>query len=668
MLRRLIILIMGTISAFQASAQVSQPVPSQNNRFEFPESIVCASYGANGQIIINTTAFECDGDPPCVIDFNYNATEGFGNRPDPDNPNAFISDPDNIRLFQDGQPIDYTFTQPGTYSIAILIGAGTNNFDQLVQPVNVLPSTAPEFDIYNCAGREVKLEITDTNFPLYVVDYNQDGVSDTQTPTGMVTQTHTYPAGQTQGVITVTADYEGCTASTKTTPLVDGAFSNNHSIARLEVTDANTIGLTFQNIGSNIPYVLERSTNAVTPFSGVSQFSNSSSFTDTGINAGQDFYCYRVGARDVCNAQTFYTNVICSHAVDLNIRDGSNQLVWESNLSGASGLSLSKNNESIDPGFTNTGAYVDNDIICGSNYCYQFVTDYGGGIQSISQSLCGNAISSQTPLPIDEITTVVDGSSVNLEWVPQENYTIPGFEIYRIPTNLALPYAQSAEAIFTDETYEPFKGICYQIRFDDVCQNRSDRSQTVCPIELLAKLNESDNSVDLTWSSYQGWGSGVANYIIEKYNGEGTLVSSIDNQLNTTFTDTDYSPGQIFNYRILAVPAEAGLPQPSISNVQTIIKSVALYHPTAFIPVKAVDERNRTFSVKGVEEYITSYELKIFNRWGEMMFLSTDMNNEWDGTFKGVTMPEGTYVFKTKVVDTAGRTFDYSGSVVLLRK
>jgi gliding motility-associated-like protein len=668
MLRVLIISFVAFIGITQAFAQTSQPISSQNNRFGFPESIVCASYGGNGEIIINTTALECDGDPPCVIDFNYNAAEGFGRKPDPANPSVFISDPDNIRLFQDGQPVDYTFTQPGTFNIAILIGAGTNNFDELVQPLVVLSSAAPEFDISNCSSGEVQVEITDTNFPQYVVDYDEDNVSDAQSAGGTVNPRHTYPPAQIQGVISVAAAYDGCTENTKVTQLVTGAFTNNHFISRLEVAGADQIPLTFQNTGANIPYVLERSANGVGSFSAVNQFANATQITDTGVDADQNFYCYRLGARDVCNNQTFYTNVVCSHAVDLDIRDGDNLVQWNSNLSGAAVLTLVKNGNAIDPGFTNSGSYTDTDVVCGTNYCYQFVTDYGSGIQSVSRSLCGVAVSSQPPLPINDITSVVDGNSVNLRWATNPDYTIGEFDILRIPTNVALPYASTSELTFTDDTYQPFNGICYQIRFDDVCKNRSERSPAVCPVELLATLDENDNSVHLQWNAYQGWAAGVDHYIVEKYNSDGVLISSTNSLQATSYTDSDYAPGQIFSYRILAFPVSSALPDPSVSNVQTIIKSPRLYHPTAFIPQNASNERNRTFSVKGTEEYIASYELRIFNRWGELMFFSTDMNNEWDGTFKGVTMPEGTYIFKTRVVDTAGRNFDYSGSVVLLRK
>jgi gliding motility-associated-like protein len=51
------------------------------------------------------------------------------------------------------------------------------------------------------------------------------------------------------------------------------------------------------------------------------------------------------------------------------------------------------------------------------------------------------------------------------------------------------------------------------------------------------------------------------------------------------------------------------------------------------------------------------------------MFYTTDLSSDgWDGTYKGNPMPEGTYVFTAKITDFAGRTFDRSGTIVLLRK
>ena len=65
---------------------------------------------------------------------------------------------------------------------------------------------------------------------------------------------------------------------------------------------------------------------------------------------------------------------------------------------------------------------------------------------------------------------------------------------------------------------------------------------------------------------------------------------------------------------------------------------------------------------------INRFEMKIFNRWGEQLYGSSDISNGWDGTYKGNDMPEGTYAFVADITDFAGRDFTRSGSVVLLRK
>jgi gliding motility-associated-like protein len=662
---RLIICFIACIVPMYAFTQTSQPIPSQSNRFVFPESIVCASYGAGGEIVITTTGLECPvaGDP-CAIDFNYDPTEGFGKKAGP-TAGTFVDDNDNLRIFTDGNPINFSYTQPGSYSVAVLIGAGAGNFDQLTQQVTVLPGTAPDFNIYNCSSNEVQVEITDTAFPLYSVDYDQDNVADVQSATGMVSPTHVYPGAQTQGIISVRPDYLGCTENTKTVPLINGPFTNDHFISRLQVAESDEIQLTFQNIDNNVLYSLERSTNGTAAFAPIDQFSDIDSYTDINVTPASNFYCYRLAARDVCNNQTFYANTICSHTISIDILDGSNDIAWTTSLAGAGGLTLMKNAQILNPGFTAAGLFNDSDVVCGTEYCYRMITDYGTSIQSVSRTMCGTAESTQPPDAINEITTVVDGNSVKLDWVPDPDYTTPEYAVFRIPTNVALPYKKTTELTITDDSYVPFDGICYQIRFDDVCGNRSTRSQEVCPIELKATLN-ADNSVSLEWNAYNGWISGVDHYVIEKYDDEGQLISSVDHPSNS-YIDGNVAPGQVFTYRILAIPVSAVVPQPSVSNTQTIIKNPKLYHPTAFVPGSGIAE-NRTFSVKGIPEYISSYELRIFNRWGELMFHSEDMTQGWDGTFKGVLMPEGTYVFKTKITDTAGREFDYSGAVVLFRK
>ena len=76
-----------------------------------------------------------------------------------------------------------------------------------------------------------------------------------------------------------------------------------------------------------------------------------------------------------------------------------------------------------------------------------------------------------------------------------------------------------------------------------------------------------------------------------------------------------------------------------------------IYAPNTFIPDG--DGVNDIFNVVTDFEMI-EWELKIFNRWGEMVHRSDIIENGWDGTYKGVVCPDGiyTYVFTIKVVQT----------------
>jgi gliding motility-associated-like protein len=67
------------------------------------------------------------------------------------------------------------------------------------------------------------------------------------------------------------------------------------------------------------------------------------------------------------------------------------------------------------------------------------------------------------------------------------------------------------------------------------------------------------------------------------------------------------------------------------------------YVPNAFTPNE--DEFNSYFNPV-FDCIISSYELKIYNRWGEVIFESTDPEYRWDGTFHGRIVQDGIYTYK----------------------
>lgn len=72
------------------------------------------------------------------------------------------------------------------------------------------------------------------------------------------------------------------------------------------------------------------------------------------------------------------------------------------------------------------------------------------------------------------------------------------------------------------------------------------------------------------------------------------------------------------------------------------IEPFVIYAPNTFTPDG--DEFNNTFNAYfGLE--VSEWELKIYNRWGELLFVSNDPQYGWDGSYNGQLVKEGTYAY-----------------------
>ncbi|MCB0429982.1 MAG: PKD domain-containing protein [Flavobacteriales bacterium] len=95
-----------------------------------------------------------------------------------------------------------------------------------------------------------------------------------------------------------------------------------------------------------------------------------------------------------------------------------------------------------------------------------------------------------------------------------------------------------------------------------------------------------------------------------------------------------------------------------------VIDEYSLDVPKAFTPNG--DGNNDVVYVKGwgIEELLT---FKIFNRWGELVFESHDVNDGWDGTYKGKPQNPDTYVFLVTGRYYSGDVKSLKGYITLLR-
>ena len=99
------------------------------------------------------------------------------------------------------------------------------------------------------------------------------------------------------------------------------------------------------------------------------------------------------------------------------------------------------------------------------------------------------------------------------------------------------------------------------------------------------------------------------------------------------------------------------------SDTVQIILDGTLYVPNTFTPNS--DGINDFFEIKGEE--INTFEIWIFNRWGELIYNTKNMSNYWDGTYKNSPVQIDTYVWKIKYVDNQRKHVDLTGHINVIR-
>jgi gliding motility-associated-like protein len=93
----------------------------------------------------------------------------------------------------------------------------------------------------------------------------------------------------------------------------------------------------------------------------------------------------------------------------------------------------------------------------------------------------------------------------------------------------------------------------------------------------------------------------------------------------------------------------------------------SVYTPNAFRPNSTIEE-NRTFMPVGTGADISRFSLKIYDRWGQIVFETTTPENPWDGKDKnGNDAPMGNYVWISHYFDIQGFEHNQKGQVMLVR-
>jgi gliding motility-associated-like protein len=304
----------------------------------------------------------------------------------------------------------------------------------------------------------------------------------------------------------------------------------------------------------------------------------------------------------------------------------------------------------------------------------------GTGVVSRSNEICIQAdiIQAAKDMFIKNVT-VTPGNQVEVTWAWNTNAEINEVQILSSPQNanyqpvltqtaqLPLP----PEVTYVDGSAQPDNNsVFYKIQTRDDCDSLA--LSTYGATIFLSGEIQSSSVNRLKWNSLDLQGAVVTGYEIFKVIGGGTPASmGTVNGTTTTFDDhfdpTNLAETKACYYVIatanLTTPAGGVITIQSRSNTTCAEKDVLILVPNAFAP----EGYNQRFKPLILLADLASYEMRIFDRNGQEVFISRSKDDGWNGRKGGKNLPQGTYVYQIRVIQANGRITEKRGMVLLLR-
>jgi gliding motility-associated-like protein len=319
------------------------------------------------------------------------------------------------------------------------------------------------------------------------------------------------------------------------------------------------------------------------------------------------------------------------------------------------------------------------DVNDGVEYCvYILSKEAGTGEISKSNQVCFTAdvVQPMKNLIISNLN-VTPGGEVEVHWLWDTgaeitNYSVQngvenGFlmTIATLPAPATLPQSNS----YLDTSGDPNIGKVYYHLFTvDNCDSivESNISATI----FLSGLPLPGNINQLSWSPLD-----IDDAVLTSYDLFRTGGSSGDTKIATLTAlnyDDPFEPSQtgqtgacyfvVANYE-LTTPGGETLSLRSRSNTFCVEQPLRVFLPNAFAP-RGI---NQEFKPLIVPFEFATFEMRIFDRYGQQLFFSGNPDEGWNGKHDAKDMPQGIYAYRIRVVQASGKIEERFGTLMLLR-
>jgi gliding motility-associated-like protein len=403
---------------------------------------------------------------------------------------------------------------------------------------------------------------------------------------------------------------------------------------------------------------------------------------DLSINTIAKSYCYSIKTRDECGNISFPSPVHCTMLLNTTPVSASTiKLDWTAYV-GYEVRVYRIYRSGSDKKFSYLATLSGNQLtyndsnLCDQVYCYYVeAVDLTNNYFSRSNISCAQApyIYQLTPLIVD-YATVENDRRVKVKWMHGIQPNVKGYIVDRKSGNNTWQdnFTTVSDTFFYDNTADIFaRPYTYRVRSIDKCGYEGPVSHVGQTIFLESRII--NDKVVLNWNKYRYWNDGVDHYRVQVRDRKGKYTTTaVLSPNDSTYTDDSIytSIDTAYCYRVVAVQHGLTL-YTSISNSTCALLDSRIFIPNAFSPNR--DGVNDVWKVSALSIYNLvgeknlNYFVRIVNRWGQVVFESTDVNQGWDGTIKGRPAPVDVYVYLLHAQGIDGRSINRKGNITLLK-
>lgn len=307
------------------------------------------------------------------------------------------------------------------------------------------------------------------------------------------------------------------------------------------------------------------------------------------------------------------------------------------------------------------------------NYCYFMVGVNKCGLTGpTSDTMSTFSEIEYIPQQQRLFTVTVDTTeNIKIIWRPSKERDFAKYFLYKSTDNaksfVAIDTLENVtDTFYVDQDVDVNKqSYCYHLVMYDTCDNIGPKGRVSCSILLQGKSTYLKHNLD--WNEYTGWVGGVENYQVNRQFLSSTFESLV--KINPhTFTDKEFNYDEgAYNYYVVAKESAADgsneMLAQSRSNEIFLFQQPNVYAPNAF--TLNGDGLNDAFGV--AYSFVKAYNLKIYNRWGQLVFESDNKKQSWDGTLDGLPAQADVYFYTIDYTSYDDISYSKKGNVSLLR-